>query len=421
MLVLHLHSKGLSKMQEQTSPKNTLPVIIIGAGSVGVRFVQELFHNNPLINIKIFSGEDKKPYSRENLSELLSGKISEQDLHSESKLPESKHIESFINNPIVNIDHENNKVVDADGIEHPYSSLVLAVGSIPLTPKVEGLDLKNVIVFRKLEDAEALLCRQVASRNTVVIGGGQIGLDAANAMKRHNTRVTVIEHRKRLMFNQLDYHASIYLRLYLDNQGIDVRVETVVDRIEGNNQVESLVLDDGERIDCDTVIIAIGIKPNIKMAKSSGIKVSRGILVDDSLETNLPNVFAIGECIEHRGEVYGQVQPGYDQAKILAIKLAGRKQQQYTGSTRKLSFKVIDYPFLTIGESSDPVDESKDLMYRDIKNMTYRKLILKNGSLHGVIAAGSWENDKSLLKAVENKQRIWPWQRKQFEETGELA
>ncbi len=404
--------------------KQKLPTIVVGAGPVGVRFVRELFHENPSAYIKIFGGEKKKPYKREDLSKLLSGKMTEEELYAGTNLPESKHIETYFNNAITEIDVKNSHVIDSNGEKHPYKNLVLAVGSYPLVPNIKGLDLENVVIFRDLEDAETLLCRQVTSRNTLVIGGGQVGLDTANAMKRHNTQVTVIEHRKRLMFNQLDNHSSIYLRLYLDDLGIDVRVETVVEEIRPDkkhtNRVGSVILDDGEEIECDTVIVSIGVRPNIALAQKAGLKVSRGIIVNDYLQTSQPNVYAIGECAEHRNRLYGLAEPGYEQAKILAKNLADRKKRKYLGSTTTTEFKVIDYPFMTIGDISELPEDRKEIMYRNIKRMTYRKLILKNGYLHGVIAAGKWRQAKKVKQAVKTKQYIWPWQRSHFEETGNI-
>jgi len=408
-------------MLDQSNNKK-LPTIVIGAGSVGVRFVQELFHNAPSTYIKLFGGEKRKPYSRENLSKFLSGKIDEDELSVDSKLPDSKYLTTYFNNMIQEIDVENSLVIDSKGDKHPYKNLVLATGSLPIVPNIDGLDLKNVIVFRNLEDAEALLCRQVSSRNTVIIGGGQVGLDTASAMRRHNTNVTVVEHRKRLLFQHLDDHASVYLRLYLDDIDIDVLVETTVEQIKGKDgKVSHVVLDDDEEIACDTAIIAIGIKPNINLIQETGIKISRGIIVDDFLQTNYPHIYAIGECAEHRGFIHTWAKPGYKQAKILAKNISGRKPRTYTGMATRIEFKVIDYPFLTIGENGDSPEKRKEVMFRDIKKMTYRKLILKNGHLHGVISAGRWTGGKELEEAVENKQFIWPWQLSHFKETGDLS
>jgi len=404
-----------------TKQPHDLPTIVIGTGCVGVRFVQELFHENPSIYVKIFGGEDKKPYKREELSKFLSGKISEEDLYSRSNLPDSKYVKTYFNNPVTSIDTKNSQIIDSLGEKHPYKNLVIAIGSSPLTPNIKGLDLRNVIPFRNLADAEALLCRQVSSRSTLIIGGGLVGLDTANAMKRHHTKVTVIEHRHRLMFNQLDDHSSIYLRLYLDDLGMDVRVETIVEEIVADkkeNKVNHVILDDGEKIECDTVVISIGVRPNIKLAQEAGIKVSRGIIIDDALQTNHHGIYAIGECAEHRGHLYGVAAPGYEQAKILAKNLSNRKIRKYQGSMTITEFKVIGYPFLAIGDINELPKNRKEIMYRNIKKMTYRKLILKNSCLHGVIAAGAWNEVEQLKQAIRNKQHIWPWQRNSFEKTG---
>jgi len=246
-----------------------LPIIVIGTGSVGVRFIHELLHQQPNAKIKIFGGEEQQPYSRENLAKMLAGELSEDALHASSKLPSNKNLEVFLNNPITKIDREKTFVTDNEGVEHSYKKLVIAVGSSPRMLDVEGNDLKHVFTFRDIHDAELLKSRQTASRHTVVIGGGLVELDAAHAMTNHNTKVTVIENSTRLMHHQLDDHASVYLRLYLDDIGIEVLKQTQVVRIEGKKgSVEQVLLHDGEIIPCDTVIISIGIKPNIGLARS---------------------------------------------------------------------------------------------------------------------------------------------------------
>ncbi len=396
-----------------------MPIIVIGTGSVGVRFVYDFFHLKPNDKLKIFGGEEQQPYSRENLSEMLAGELSEETLHASGKLPKSQNLEVFLNNPIVEIDKHNQIITDNEGVKHAYKKLIIAVGSSPRMLKVEGSDLKNVFTFRDIHDAELLKSRQVASKNTVVIGGGLVGLDVAHAMTNHNTNVTVIENSNRLMYHQLDDHASVYLRLYLDDLGIDVRIKNQVIRIEGKGNVEQIVLQDGETIPCDTVIISIGINPRIDLARSFGLRVNRGIVIDDQLQTSNKNIYAIGECAEHRGRYYGLVKPGFEQAAVLAKILAGRKAK-YKGSTSMSKLKVIEYPILSIGDNGEGSLSNKELMYRDIKNMVYRKLVLKRGHLQGVVAAGKWKDSKVLHKMVEKKQYIWPWQRSRFSRTGQL-
>jgi nitrite reductase (NADH) large subunit len=244
-------------------------------------------------------------------------------------------------------------------------------------------------------------------------------LDAAYAMKSHNTEVTVVENSSRLMRHQLDDHASVYLRLYLDDLGIDVRINSQVAKIEGEGKVEKIVLKNGEMIACDTVIISIGINPNISLARNFGLRVDRGIVIDDKLQTSDSHIYAIGECAEHRGRYYGLVKPGFEQAEVLAKIIAGKKAK-YKGSTTMSQLKVIEYPILSIGDNGEGALSNKEVMYRDIKRMVYRKLVLNRGYLQGVVAVGRWRNSKTLHKMVEDKRYIWPWQRSRFSRTGQL-
>ncbi len=406
-------------LNKKLNKSNKLPIIVIGSGSVGVRFINELTYKQPGAFIKVFGGEEQQPYSRENLTKLLSGDLTEEKLYSTNKIHESQNIQVFLNNPVVEIDSKNSFITDSHGEQHAYEKLVLAVGSFPKKMDIPGTDLKHVFTFRNIQDAELLKNRQVSSRKTVVMGGGLVGLDAAYAMKQYNTEVVVIENSTRLMHQLLDDHASVYLRLYLDDLDIDVRIETDITHIEGKNKVEKVTLGNGETIECDTVIISIGINPNTELAKSIGLKINRGIVVDDHLQTSVENIYAIGECAEHRDRIYGIVQPGFDQAATLAKIIAGGKST-YTGTTTASQLKVIEYPVLSIGDNGEGDTANKEIMYRDIRKMVYRKIVLKRGHLTGVIAAGPWKNSNKLHALVEKKQLIWPWERSKFERTGEL-
>lgn len=407
------------KLKAQNQKTEKLPIIVIGSGSVGSRFVNELLFKQPGAYIKIFGGEEQQPYSRENLTKLLSGDLTEEKIYTSSKIHESKNVQVFLNNPVVKIDSEDQSITDSNGDLHSYEKLILAVGSFPRILDIPGTELKHVFTFRNIKDAELLKNRQISSRKTIVVGGGLVGLDAAYAMKQYNTEVVVIENSTRLMHQLLDDHASVYLRLYLDDLEIDVRNETNIISIEGKNKVEQVTLDDGEVIKCDTVIFSIGIIPNTKLAKTIGLKINHGIIVDDYLQTSDKNIYAIGECAEHRGRIYGIVQPGYDQAATLAKIIAGGKSR-YTGTVTASQLRVVDYPVLSIGDNGDGDPANKEYKYRDIRKMTYRKLVLKNGNLTGVIAIGPWKSNKNLYELVEKKQFIWPWERSKFEKTGDF-
>ena len=350
---------------------------------------------------------------------MLAGTSTKDSLYESSKLPENENLQVFLNNPITEIDSEKQLVIDAKGDKHPYSSLVMAVGATPNSLQLPGIDLKNIFTFRNIRDAEILKNRQLSSRNTVIIGGGQVGLDTANAMQRHNTNVTVIEHSSRLMYHQLDDHASVYLRLYMDDLGVDVRTNSHVIRFDGLDKVEQVILNDGEIIPCDTVIISIGIKPNVELALNSGIRISKGIVVNNKLQTSKQHIYAVGECCEYDGVVFGSVYPGYEQAECLA-KILIKNTGKYKGSTSTSHLKVVDYPILSIGDNDDDSISNISIRYRDIKKMTYRKLVLHNGRLRGIVATGKWADSKNFHNMVKNNKRIWPWQIRHFEKTGEI-
>lgn len=409
-------------LNTNTAPlQNTheLSVIIVGAGPVGIYCAHQLAEKQPETPITIFGGECWQPYNRVKLTDFLSGSVKENSLYKNQELPDSPYISQQWNNPIVEIDTENQCVVDSQNQLHYYSELILALGSTPRVPNIEGIGLKNVFTFRDIHEAQALIGRQVSSRRTIVIGGGLLGIEAARAMQRFNTDVICIEHSSRLMFNQLDDHATAFVERYLASIDIEVHTNQRVKRIRGTNKVEAIELGDGEVIECDTVILSTGIQPNIDLARKAGIHVGDGIKVNDQLLTNKPNVYAIGECAEHRDTTYGLVAPGYEQASVLANRLTGI-DAQYIGSTTATHLKVLDYPVFSMGENGDYVSSSYEFIYRDIKNNIYRKLVIFNGRLIGAISTGSWKTTHRIQEAVEKQRRIWPWQRKQFEQTGEI-
>lgn len=394
-----------------------LPIIVIGAGSVGMKFVNGLLFRQPGALIKIFANGDDLLHSRRKLSQLLAGDIDKESFDSTNKIHTSKDIKAYPASPIIEVDPKKKEVTDRDGNKHQYKKLVFATDSFPLVHNIKGIELDNVFPLFSISDVEHLIKRQKISKHTVVIGGGLVGLDAACAMNKNKVKTTVVESHICLMNQLLDERASVYLRLFLDSLGIDVHNQTRIISLEGKNSVEHVVLDDGTTLDCDTVIYAAGILPNTDLAESIDLKINRGIIVNDHLQTSDKDIYAIGECAEHNGHVSGVTQSGFEQAAVLAKVIAGGKAK-YTGSLTSNQLSVVEYPILSIGDISIEGDDVKEILYRDIKKMRYRKLVLKKGYLQGVIATGPWEMSNKIYDLVERKRRLWPWQRKKFTETG---
>jgi len=394
-------------------------IVVIGTGPVGIHLVQKLRQLNDKLSIAVFGDEPWQPYNRVKLSSLLIGEINENQIYQSMDVSELSEVRCFYNTRITKINQLKKEVIDDVGNHHSYKHLVLATGSTAHIPSIEGVNLKNVYTFRHLNDAVKLMGRSVRTRHTVIIGGGLLGLEAARAMQRFNTQVTIIEHNMWLMFNQLDHHSGSFLKHYIESLNIGVHTSVRVQAIMGEHEVKGVKLSNGEIIECDTVILAAGIKPNIELAFDASLHISKGIRVNDQLQTSDINISAIGECAEHRNMVYGLVAPGFEQADVLAHLLDGNTAQ-YSGTITATKLKVLDYPVFSMGNINASVRKREQFVYHDNKNEIYRKLIVINGRLRGVIAIGSWPGVNRIQQAVSKNSRIWPWQLSRFLKEGSL-
>jgi nitrite reductase (NADH) large subunit len=394
-------------------------VIVVGMGPVGLRFVQEFAVSASDASVAVFGDEPWAPYNRVKLSSFICGDIKEETLYNSYDIESYPGVTAFYNNRIVEIDRYANEVVDSDGRRYHYEHLVMATGSRAHVPVIEGVDVDNVYCFRDMNDAMSLMGRSVRTRKTIVIGGGLLGLEAAKAMQRFNTEVHVIEHDMWLMFKQLDERASLYLQGHIEESGIKVHTSQRVQKIIGEKTVEGVMLANGEIIECDTVILATGIIPNVQLALDTGLHIDKGIRVNNRLQTNDQNIYAIGECAEHNGMVYGLVAPGYEQAAVLAHHLQG-KNSQYKGSISATRLKVVGLPVFSAGETGQLSERLDAYEYQDNKKNIYRKILLKNGRLLGALGTGEWPGLQRFQESVSTHRRIWPWQIRRFVSEGLL-
>jgi nitrite reductase (NADH) large subunit len=264
------------------------------------------------------------------------------------------------------------------------------------------------------------MARSVRTRNTIVIGGGLLGVEAARAMQRNNTHVTLVHQSNRLMNRQLDVEAGAILKRTLEGYGIEVKLNAGVSALLGENVVSGVELRNGQVLACDTVIFATGIQPNVAMARNSGVKVGRGIRINNKLQTNQPDIFAIGECAEHEEEIYGLLAPGQEQAAILADRFCGGVAQ-YKGSKATTYLKVLDLPVFTLGWVGDEYENRIDeTLIFHCESGAYRKLFLQRNRLRGVVAVGECEEKNRLHQVVNSQQRILPWQKNRFRNEGRL-
>lgn len=394
-------------------------IIIVGSGPVGLRCISELEKQEFQDAVTCFGGEEWLPYNRVRLSEFVSGAMDIDELELPRAYQDCEWADFQLNRPITHIDRENHCVTTDDGESYPYSKLVLAVGASAHMPNIEGMKTPGVYSFRDLNDAQTLLSRRTRAQQVVVIGGGLLGIEAARAMRVFNTQVTIIEHSTHLMYSQLDLEAGGYLLRYIESQNIEVLTERHVTRIQGRDKVESLLLDNGQEIPCDTLIVAAGIHPNVALAREAGLKVHRGIIVNDALQTSDPNIYAIGDCAEHNEIVYGLVGPGYEQAAVAAAHVCG-KPVNYQGSMAATSLKVAGCEVFSIGDVDRMRDTGTDLVYEDGDSEIYRRLLVDRDRVWAAVAIGPWVERQRIQDAVLQKRRVWPWSLWRFRKEGDL-
>ena len=396
------------------------PIVVIGAGPVGIKFINTLLSTKQQSNITVFGDEPWEPYNRVKLSSFFAGHVKFSDL-SIGNEKTNKSVVFHNNCSVTSIDPASHHVVDEFGKKHLYSKLILATGSRPYIPNIKGIDLDNIFTFRSMTDIENLLARRAMSRKAIIIGGGVLGIEAAKAMTKQNTEVTIIDHSLFLMSNQLDQHASELLREYILSLGIKVLLNQGLKEFQGDGKVERVLLADGRTLEFDTVILTTGISPNVDLARDAHLHVGKGIHVNDQMQTSDKDIYAIGECTEHRGKVYGIVKPGYEQAKVAGHSLSG-KQSHYTGSLSATQIKVIDINVFSMGDVREvsSVDIKKEYIFDDSSKGIYRKIIVKTHRIIGAIAVGEWDELGRIQEAILNTRIIAPWTLIKFKNKGNL-
>src|SRR5436309_3785200 len=302
------------------------PLVIVGNGMAAARLVDELARAAlGRYAIAVIGDEHRLAYNRVLLSSVLAGETASHDIELKpAKWWRDRGVTLKYGCIAAEIDVGRRELKIANEESIAFSKLVLATGSAPLRLNVPGADLAGVHTFRDSRDVDLLLTLAARKKRVVVVGGGLLGLEAAYGLAKGGAPVTLIHLMDRLMERQLDAPAAELLKSLVERKGIRIVLNADTARLHGQTHVEGVELADGRRIDADAVIFAAGIRPNVTLAQDAGIPVNRGIVVDDCLQTGAPDVFAIGECAEHRGICYGLVEPAYEQARVLARHLAGR-------------------------------------------------------------------------------------------------
>ena len=380
-------------------------LLLIGAGMAANRLLGELADRCPdRYDVTVLGAEPHRPYNRILLSPLLGGEkhVDDLALTESDALPDARF---HLGDAVVLLDRDQRVAVTESGARFSYDRLVLCTGSNPIRPNLPGSDLAGVHTFRDRADTDALIDATTTARHAVVIGGGLLGLEAACGLARRGIKVAVVHLMNWIMERQLDPAAGALLRASLETRGVDVITGGDTEAILGDEHATGLRLKDGRELPADLVVFAIGVRPNVALAKSAGLTVGRGIIVDDVLTTSDPAILAIGECVEHRGAVYGLVAPLWEQAAVTAAVLAGDDDSRYGGSWVSTSLKVTGVELFSAGDIQAAPDV-EEIVFEDREAGIYRKLVVRNGRLAGAVLLGDARDGAWYLDLIRSAANI---------------
>ncbi|HHH35876.1 MAG TPA: NAD(P)/FAD-dependent oxidoreductase [Gammaproteobacteria bacterium] len=364
-------------------------LVLIGNGMAGVRALEELLRLAPdMYDITVFGAEPFGNYNRILLSPVLAGEKTLEDIMlNDLQWYEDNGITLHAGKQVVEIDRRHRRVVAADGTVERYDRLLLATGSRPFIIPVPGKELEGVITFRDIHDVNAMLEASSRYRRAVVIGGGLLGLEAANGLRERGMSVTVVHLMDTLMERQLDKPAGELLKRALEEKGLTFLMEAQTEAILGEERVRGVRFRDGTEIPADIVVMAVGIRPNIDLARDAGLYCERGVVVDDTMQTYDPRIYAVGECVQHRGRTYGLVAPLFEMAKVCANHLARLGYARYEGTVTSTKLKVTGIDLFSAGDFHGDED-SEEIVLKDANQGIYKKLVLKDDRIQGAVLYG---------------------------------
>ena len=379
-----------------TNPRQRL--VVVGNGMAGIACVEQILKHAPRFEVTIFGDETHVNYNRILLSSVLAGEKNADDITLNSiEWYRDHEIDLRLGVRVTDVDALARTVMSDDGARTTFDKLLIATGSSAWLPPIEGVDKSGVFAFRTLDDTRALLDRASSGTNAVIIGGGLLGLEAARGLQVQGCDVTVVHLMETLMERQLDVTAGAYLRSAMEKLGVRVLLGRSTKAILGGAAVEGVEFSDGTQIAADLVVIAAGIRPNVELGRKAGVLVNRGIVVNDHMETTNPDIFAVGECVEHNGICYGLVAPLIEQGKVLAATITGNRGPTYTGTVQASKLKIMGVDVFSAGAWPDAAD-TEPVRFEDPAFGIYKKVVLRSGRMAGVILVGDTSDSHRYME-----------------------
>ncbi|WP_068785132.1 nitrite reductase large subunit NirB [Paenibacillus phocaensis] len=376
-------------------------LVVIGNGMAGISAVEQILKLTTKFDITVFGSEPHPNYNRIMLSYVLEGSKTMDDIVlNDLNWYQNNGITLHMGTTVERIDADAKEVVAENGLRVPYDKVLIATGSTSFILPIPGSDKEGVVGFRDIADCEQMLQAARTCKKAAVIGGGLLGLEAAKGLVQLGMDVTVVHLMEDLMERQLDPQAAGMLQAELERQGIKFKMGAQTTELLGDRRVSGLRFADGTELEAEFVVMAVGIKPNVAVAKASGLEVNRGIVVNDYLQTSLEGVYSVGECTEHRGICYGLVAPLFEQGMVLAKHISGVETAPYEGSVVSTKLKISGVDVFSTGEFIDGPEHTV-IASKDDWKRTYKKILLKDGKLVGAVLFGDISDSAELQKLIK--------------------
>ncbi len=389
-----------------------MKITIIGNGMVGQRLCEKLAELQiPDLALTVFGEEPISAYDRVHLSEYFAGKTVKDLCMKPMKWYRENQIDLHLGDPVMQIDRANRRITSFEGCKVSYDYLIMATGSAPFVPDMYGIDKSGVFVYRTIEDLNMIKSYAGSCKTGAVIGGGLLGLEAAKALLDLGIKdISIVEFSQRLMPRQIDSEGSDTLKRKLKELGITTHNNKNTMAVLGNDSIHSLIFSDGTTLTADIAVISAGIRPRDELAKKCGLDIGPrgGIIVNDTMQTSDPRIFAIGECALHENTIYGLVAPGYEMAEIVAQQLARTQSKKFSGFDMSTKLKLIGVDVASFGDPFIDGNEAESILYNDTLSGIYKRINISNDGkfLLGGSLVGDAEEYNKLLQMYKNKIEI---------------
>ncbi|MEH6800143.1 MAG: nitrite reductase large subunit NirB [Halopseudomonas sabulinigri] len=395
-------------MNSKVTPIKNETLVIIGNGMVGHHCVEQLTEQGALAQyqVHVFGEERQRAYDRVHLSEYFGGRDAESLAMCEADFYTQHGVHMHLGVAVLEIDRERKEVVTSEG-RQPYDRLVLATGSYPFVPPIAGAEGNSKLVYRTLDDLDDIRAAANGGRRGVVVGGGLLGLEAANALKSLGLEAHVVEFAPRLMPVQLDPDGGAALKARIEELGVRVHLNRATSEIvAGEEYAYRMNFSDGESLETDLIVFSAGIRPQDALGRSAGLDIAErgGVVIDSDYRTNDPDIYAIGECASWNGSIFGLVAPGYTMARNLAALLVGKQHESFIGADMSTKLKLLGVDVGSIGDAHAATPGAKSYRFNDEVNSSYRRLVVSpDGSqVIGAVLVGDNSYYDTLLQYAQN-------------------